>query len=119
MIDDYDKGSIGFDVVLEGESHEYIKDEEYPDKLILPPDGHVLSDWQETYNRSIYISKTKMKKDWPNMEIGIAVMAFDENPDLIITNTLEDTGFWPKAREYCPEIAEYDYAAYVTVKFWH
>ncbi|MDO5414285.1 MAG: helix-turn-helix transcriptional regulator [Bacillota bacterium] len=119
MIDDQDAGSIEFKVLLEGDTYEYVNMAEYFDKLKFPPEGYDLPDWQETYNRSIYVPKTKMKKDWPNMEIGICVVAFDENPDMEITNTLGSTGFWPKARNYCPEIAEYDYAAYVTVKSWH
>lgn len=118
MIDNYDEGSIGLEVVPEGTMYEYAE-EVFSGNLKLPPEGDDLSAWKETYNRTIYVPKTKMKKDWPNMETGIFVMAFDENPDLEITNTLEDTGFWTKARKYCPEIAEYDYAAYVTVKFWN
>lgn len=119
VIDDRDSGSIGFEVALEGDGSENILKEELRNKLELPLKGYDLSMWPETYNRSIYIPKNKMKMDWPSLEIGIFVMAFDENPDLEITDTLENTGFWTKARKYCPEIAEYDYAAYVTVKFWN
>ena len=119
VIDDYDVGSIGFEVAPEGKTYEAVKEEGYSGKLKLPPEGYDLSVWQEKFNRSVYIPKAKMKKDWPNMETGIFVMAFDEDTNMEITNTLGSKGFWPKARDYCPEIAEYDYAAYVTVKFWN
>ncbi len=119
VIDDRDSGSIGFEVALEGDGSENILKEELHNNLELPLEGYDLSMWPETYNRSIYIPKNKMEMDWPSLETGIFVMAFDENPDLEITDTLENTGFWTKARKYCPEIAEYDYAAYVTVKFWN
>ena len=119
LVDDHDSGSIGFEVALEGDDRENIIKEEFRSKLELPFEEYDLSMWQETYNRSIYIPENKMEADWPSLETGIFVMAFDENPALEITSTLENTGFWTKARKYCPEIAEYDYAVYVTVKFWN
>lgn len=115
VIGDYDAGKLDFQTVLEGKNFEYGPDGSDCEQFQLPTEDRELSEWQDTYTRSIYVPKDKMRI---GTEAGLLFMAYDEDPSSKISDTMEKSGFWPQIREYCREIAEYDYVVYITAKYW-
>lgn len=119
IIDDYDTGSLAFEVTLEGKDHEYGPDGSACDRFELPLEGQTLQEWQENYTRFVYAPQEKMRIDYGDQGTGLLVMAYDESSASEISDTMKDLEFWPKVRDYCPEIADHDYTVFITAKFWN
>ena len=115
VIDNYDKGELEFEVIVEGEDFKCSLEDSNCKSFQLPVEICKLSEWQEVYTKSIYVPTDKMRM---GTEAGLLFMAYDENISLTISDTIEKSGFWPKIREYCHEIAEHDYVVYITAKYW-
>ncbi len=120
IIDDYDECRISVKITLEGENYKYGPDDTVCDSFELPLEGASLHEWQETYDRIIYDSfqGKKMRLD-ASSETGLLVMTYDKEFSSEKAEKFQDTEFWPKVREYCPEIADNDYTVFITVKTWH
>ena len=50
--------------------------------------------------------------------MNMVLMVYDDDSSLTITDDSKQNAFWPQIREYCNEVEEYDYAAFITLKVW-
>lgn len=118
ILDDYENGGLTAEVTLEGRNYRYGPDGTVCDVFELPLEGQSLQEWQDTYTRSVEIPQDVIPLNTNSYETGIMVMRYDKSASPEATDAMETNEFWPKVRAYCPELAEYDYAVFITAKIY-
>ena len=118
IIDYEEQGRVEAKLSLKGNNYEYGSDGLECDEFSLPLDGEDLYAWQSKYTRQVIIPQNKIPISPNSGEAAIMLMVYDDDSSLIMTDASKQNAFWPQIREYCNEVEEYDYAAFITLKVW-
>lgn len=118
ILDQDEQGGLEVKLSLKGNHHEYSADGLAHDEFCLPLNEKDFYDGQNTYTRQVIVPQNKIPLSPYSGEAAILLMVYDEDPSFAMAESLKQNVFWPHIREYCNEIKEYDYAAFITFKAW-